>query len=203
VRQVPRAGDARGSIGTASRHALPHPADRFQERSRGGEAAGCTLQILALPQSGSRTILKLTVWVRGTNPSTLEIPSTSFGEIRPSLKPTPQNPKTGPKPRGWRRKTIRSSISPQPLNPETLTPKPQTPNPKPKSRWTETDSDSEFDFVWADVPWMREHFDGSYPPPCFLALSQSIWTNQSGAAGLFSAPKLTGLYRRSSMSTWE
>mmetsp|Transcript_53274 Transcript_53274/g.126801 ORF Transcript_53274/g.126801 Transcript_53274/m.126801 type:complete len:433 (+) Transcript_53274:86-1384(+) len=26
--------------------------------------------------------------------------------------------------------------------------------------WTETESDSEFDFVWADVPWMREHFDG-------------------------------------------
>ena len=25
--------------------------------------------------------------------------------------------------------------------------------------WVETDSDSEFDFVWADVPWMRAHFD--------------------------------------------
>lgn len=26
--------------------------------------------------------------------------------------------------------------------------------------WTETDSDVDFDFVWADVPWMRENFDG-------------------------------------------
>jgi hypothetical protein len=38
--------------------------------------------------------------------------------------------------------------------------------------WTETDSDSDFDFIWADVPWMREHFDGfspasrALPPSC-------------------------------------
>jgi len=26
--------------------------------------------------------------------------------------------------------------------------------------WVETDSDTDFDFAWADVPWMRQNFDG-------------------------------------------
>ncbi|KAJ1477998.1 hypothetical protein T484DRAFT_1962070 [Baffinella frigidus] len=34
-----------------------------------------------------------------------------------------------------------------------------------------------------------------------LALSRSIWAHQFGASGLFSAPKLTDLYRGPSMST--
>ena len=34
-----------------------------------------------------------------------------------------------------------------------------------------------------------------------LALAQSIWAHQIGEPGLFSAPKLTDLYRRPSMST--
>jgi hypothetical protein len=36
-----------------------------------------------------------------------------------------------------------------------------------------------------------------------LALSQSIWARRFGGPGLFSAQKLTGLYWKPSMSTWE
>jgi tubulin polyglutamylase TTLL9 len=31
---------------------------------------------------------------------------------------------------------------------------------KNRDGWKETDSDSDFDFVWADIPWMRNKFDG-------------------------------------------
>ena len=30
---------------------------------------------------------------------------------------------------------------------------------KARPGWKETDSDTDFDFVWADIPWMRNKFD--------------------------------------------
>ncbi len=30
---------------------------------------------------------------------------------------------------------------------------------KSRPGWKETDSDTDFDFVWADIPWMRNKFD--------------------------------------------
>ena len=43
---------------------------------------------------------------------------------------------------------------------------------------------------------------GKVPPPT-SALFQFIWADQFGEPGLFSGPRLTDLYRRPSMSTFE
>ena len=54
-------------------------------------------------------------------------------------------------------------------------------------------------YRFASMHW--KHLGNNVCSPHHLALSQSIWAYQSGASGLFSAPKLTDLFRTPSMLT--